>query len=210
MDPKKPEWDFPEPVWVLCERCGVKSSAIVCWDCRRIEAKGVAARERYARARASVFADYRLPFSPSALAARKVPAALIERARQLVEHSNLVLFGKGTGQGKSSLGGAMLLEWARRTGGEARWVSAYKLSGGAFELPEELVEAGLVLVDDVGNERQLASNLLPELAEVRRGNGRALWITTPLDGLGLAAKYGENVARRLYGGASVINFDKGR
>lgn len=197
-----------EPVWQRCHECGAESARATCWDCERIASKVAVARERYERAKDSVFEGYRVPFTETALAERKVSAAMLERAKTCLALPNVVIHGKGTGQGKSSLGGAMLLEWAAQNDGVARWVSAYKLSGGAFELDPELVTADLVLIDDVGNERQLASNLLPELCEMRRGNGRALWVTTPLDALGLAAKYGENIARRISGGARVLNFDK--
>lgn len=197
-----------EPKWVACARCGTETARAVCWECQRIADKGHDAKERFAAAEASVFAAYRVPFRESALRERKVPAPLVERARQVLDCPNVVLFGKRTKQGKSSLGGAMLLEWAARNDGVARWVSAYDLCGGELKLDPELVAADLLLIDDLGNERQMASTLVPELLEKRRGNGRALWVTTPLGWSALSARYGENNASRVYEGAKVLDFDK--
>ncbi len=62
----------------------------------------------------------------------------------------------------------------------------------------------LVLVDDVGSERDMAGNAVPDVIFVRHAEDRALWVTTGLTRAQLATRYGPGIVRRLLERARVI------
>ena len=197
--------DLTEPTWTRCPRCGVEHSGSgVCWDCEQGQVREREHADRVCSAVAALPAAFRgLSFDSPTLAMRVTPAGILGAARDLVDSPRLVIRGRG-GSGKTSLAAAMLRERVGRHRGSAHFVPAYDLSGHKFELAPQLLSADLVLVDDLGNERQMASSLVPELFYQRHAADKATWVTTWCNEHQLTERYGEHVSRRVYEFAKTI------
>lgn len=129
--------------------------------------------------------------------------------RNIVDADNVVILGPA-GAGKTSLGVAALQLLGRR---ESRFVHAYRLgtariqhSAGSGEsaLVDMAMTMPLVLLDDVGNERQTATNAVPDVIFERHAAGLATWYTTAFEPEDIARKYGDGVARRMFERALIV------
>lgn len=150
-------------------------------------------------------------FLEPVLAQRVALPSAIVRARSSIDEKRVVLTGPA-GCGKTSLGVAMLRQ-RFESHGFARFVHAYRLANariqskaGTGEAPE--IEAalcqGLVLIDDVGNERNFAMNALPDVIFERHADDLPTWYTTAFSPSQIAAKYGDGIARRMFEHATII------
>ena len=67
----------------------------------------------------------------------------------------------------------------------------------------------MVLLDDIGSERDTAANALPDVVFERHAEDRPLWVTTGLSKEQLVARYGEGIVGRLFERSSVIRMGPG-
>jgi DNA replication protein DnaC len=130
-------------------------------------------------------------------------------AGQIADAKRVVLVGPA-GSGKTSLAVAafQLAAIAR-----SRFVHAFRLGTaniqhrageGEAELVRTATTMGLVLLDDVGNERQTTMNAVPDVIFERHAEGRATWITTAFSAQEIAQRYGDGIARRVFERALVV------
>lgn len=138
-----------------------------------------------------------------------VPGA--DRVEEILRAERVVFVGKA-GSGKTSLAVALLREAARR-GAEAMFVSAYRLATararhrlghGEPALIEAALAAGVLLVDDVGNERNTELSDVRATIFERHDFERTIWVTTAMSSAELSTMYGGGFVRRLTERAIVV------
>jgi DNA replication protein DnaC len=100
------------------------------------------------------------------------------------------------------------------TWGHPRFVHATRLGVARIQHPaghgeadevREAVTAPLVLLDDLGAERDTANNAVGDVITERHAEGRSTWVTTGLSQGEIVKRYGGGIARRLFEGAAVID-----
>lgn len=140
---------------------------------------------------------------------------LIARAVESPPAGNLVFVGD-TGSGKTSLAVAMLGAWVRvapelRKG--ARFAEAYSLAMararyplGEGEPPEvdDAMGAPLLVLDDLGSERDDRNNVLADVIFERHNADLPTWITTWLSQEKCIERYGSGLTRRIFETAKVV------
>ncbi len=200
--------NFPEPTWRTCTGCAAQTMRTgLCWDCDQAQAKRSAADAALALASRSLPEAFRnARFGAGGSVDEFVrPFERIADAQQLVVASaqRVALVGP-PGAGKTTLGVAMLRAWMARSRLPAVFVEAFALSGGAMKLDDDLVRAPLLLIDDLGAERNMASTLVPELIYQRHAHDRPTWITTGFTPEQVLERYGGGIVRRVYERANVV------
>lgn len=139
----------------------------------------------------------------------------------MVAHASLraarvVLLG-GAGAGKTSLGCAMLHAVSQTTRGACVFAGAYWVAKARAEQPlgrgeapviDEAIAARCLLLDDLGLE-QARSTGVEEVLYERHAAGRQTIVTSGFSGKEIAARYGDGIARRIFGGAVVIRCNAG-
>jgi hypothetical protein len=137
-------------------------------------------------------------------------------AKTIWRHPRLIFEGPAR-VGKTSLAVACLRRWAEDSGMAAGFFHAYRLGvariqhqagHGEPEIVESAMKLPMVLLDDVGSERDTAANALPDVIFERHAGDRALWVTTGLSREQLVARYGAGIVGRLFERASVIRMGK--
>lgn len=137
-----------------------------------------------------------------------------ERLEEIFRSQRVVFVGKA-GSGKTSLAVALLREMARR-GADAMFVSAYRLATERARHPlgegdppmlEAAADAGVLLIDDIGNERHTELSDVRALVFERHDFERTVWTTTSLSSGALATMYGGGFVRRLLERAVVVVCD---
>lgn len=140
----------------------------------------------------------------------KGPAALVAKGITTPPSTNLLFTGP-TGAGKTSLAVAMLAAWVRaepsaRRGAlfvEASWLSRararHKLGQGEAELVERACEAPLLLLDDLGQEREDRDGCITDVVYKRSSLDLPTWVTCGLAS-GDLATFADHLARRYDGG----------
>ena len=63
----------------------------------------------------------------------------------------------------------------------------------------------MVLVDDLGSEREMSGSAVPDVIFTRHAEDRPLWVTTGLTRDQLVVRYGTGIVRRLFERSKVIN-----
>jgi hypothetical protein len=202
-----------EPTWHKCRTCDNEHALVdaVCWDCtQRVKAE----RDRHRRIDESLatipdgmqWATLDAPELAQRVANGHEMLLLARRSLRSVRN----LFVGHAGKGKTSLACAMFRAFIETTERRAVFVPSVRLSGGRFELDESFLTAALVLIDDVGMERQQANNMLPELVYERHAAGLATWATTGLTSPQLTDRYGDGIVRRLCEQATIFKVGKGK
>ncbi|WP_394831738.1 hypothetical protein LVJ94_35015 [Pendulispora rubella] len=153
-----------------------------------------------------------------------VGAEAVESAKNALSADRVTLLGP-SGAGKTSLVVAMFqhvlgvgveaslseadLERARG----ARFKSAYQLAKaraqhplGEGEAPDVLdsMNATILVIDELGSERDSALNAVTDVIYERHARMRPTWVTTWLTKADLDKRYGSGIARRLLDGAAVL------
>jgi DNA replication protein DnaC len=151
-------------------------------------------------------------FDAPELAQRVGSAAARAQSEGIWKQPKLVFTG-AAGAGKTSLAVACLRQWAAQSGKTAVFIHAYALGiarlqhaagHGEPEIVERAMRYPMVLVDDVGSEREMAGNALPDVIFVRHAENHPLWVTTGLTRAQLVARYGTGIVRRLLERATLI------
>jgi DNA replication protein DnaC len=119
----------------------------------------------------------------------------------------LLLVGP-SGSGKTSLACALLRAWeARNACRRGVFAAAWKLGVaraqhglGQGEAPEveRAMAAALLVLDDVGSERNTATNAVPDVIFARALAGMPTWVTTWMTPDVVSQRYGDGIARRLF------------
>jgi hypothetical protein len=142
---------------------------------------------------------------------RTVPQAFrwaaAEGRAALASGGSLLVVGP-SGSGKTSLVCALLRAWdaahPRRLG---VFMPAWKLGIarahhglGQGEAPdvERAMTTRLLVVDDLGSERNIATNAVPDVIFARALAALPTWVTTWMTPADIAQRYGDGIARRLY------------
>lgn len=203
-----------EPEWSPCTRCGQETAGRgLCWDCQKMDDSKIRKAENWGRLLASVPHRYReendwAQFGNPRMtlrvrASEEQMTAASKAARALAPR--VVLTGPA-GAGKTSLGVAMLREAGTHLRKSfALFLPARALSGGIFALADEWLHAHVVLLDDVGAERQQTNNLVSDLICERHDRNLCTWVTTGLSQAEINSRYGDGVGRRVFERA--IRFD---
>lgn len=202
-------------MWAVgCPRCGVEYMTMhrgrpQCHDCDARDESERAAKERVSETMRTVPAKYRSCVTEDEFRARGIPVEKRGEIEAKLFASKLVIMGDRSGAGKSTLAAYGMRRWAElHHSKRGLWLSAYDLAGGSQDsfpkLLREWISKDLVVLDDLGAERLMASSLMAEFLEKRE---KPLWITTALDMQRAAERYSEHIARRAFEGAVPIQLD---
>lgn len=186
------------------------------WQCATMVAAPATVCERCALAKrsarlvaeslATVPESYRwASFAAPELKARVQNPLAVTQARAK-RHQTSILFVGAAGAGKTSLAVATLRDRVEATPGErALFAPAWRLGiarARSEDSDPHLVKSAaacdLLVLDDLGSERAVASNPVPDILFERHAEGRATWITTWMSPKEVADRYGDGIARRVY------------
>lgn len=183
------------------------------------------ARSRRAAERAAAFTELVAAQVPEAFRKARLDApwlaSLVGNVAMLDARAQLkagwaTLYSSRTGAGKTSLAAAMVIERGRQ---DVLWVTARQLaSAGAYaklgEEPALLVAAkaaGLLVVDELGTEADRFGSAVADVIMDRHDLGpKAVWVTTPLKGETLSARYGSGFTRRLSENGVIVRVGAGQ
>ena len=73
------------------------------------------------------------------------------------------------------------------------------------ELLARALRADLLVLDDLGSERNVPSNPVPDVIFERHADDRATWVTTWMTPEKLTERYGDGIARRVFERAVIID-----
>jgi DNA replication protein DnaC len=190
--------------------CGVRMirAGAMCGDCAakaqrerdRAWASDVTAQGMPARYRDNAFAGAEL--------ARRVkdPKAIaLVRAACVPETDRIVLVG-APGVGKTSLAAAAMRELSGQRTHVGVYVDARSLAfarshsrlGAEAELVRQVVDAEILLLDDLGLDPDVHHSAIPDVVYQRHAACRTTIVTTSLTDAESAARFGAGVARRLF------------
>lgn len=133
------------------------------------------------------------------------PEPPILKAQQCLGATRLIFVG-GPGSGKTSLAVAALRARPLEPKRGSLFVAAtdlalarsrHKLGDGEAPLVEACMRTAVLLVDDLGYERDLPSSAIPDVIAHRHAQQMATWITTGLRRTELADRYGGGFMRRI-------------
>ncbi len=151
-------------------------------------------------------------FGADELAAR-VPQAPVALAEASCAEPRVCLMGVSRA-GKTSLGVAMIRAWVARARRPAAFVHAYRLGIARIQHPAghgepEAVDVAmrmpLILLDDLGSERDHALSAVPDVLFERDAQALPTWVTTGLTREQLVKRYGLGVVARVFERARVIH-----
>ena len=198
-----------------CERCQrylcpcgqPAESWRLCNACRSTER--LAARLKVTRASVPARFEWSLGVTPDFLATRvRGTVDLVRRALEAPPSRSLLFLGP-TGSGKTSLAVAMLDVWARKADKpgaifvEAAWLARararHKLGQGDPPLVEQAMSAPLLLLDDLGQEREDRDGCITDVVYERHNAQLPTWVTCGLAN-GDESTFGEHLSRRYDGG----------
>ena len=136
----------------------------------------------------------------------------IHEGRSARDAHHVVLIGL-SGCGKTSLSVAMLRARVEAVPERsAMFLSALRLGiararseDSEPQLVAQASRVDLLLLDDLGNETDVASSPIKDVVWRRHDDHRATWVTTGLKLEAIAVRYGDGLARRLFEHAMVID-----
>jgi len=149
--------------------------------------------------------------APALLERVKPPSAVHAAQEALLRAFTIVLTG-GAGNGKTSLGCALVRRMAKLTGKVGHYADCIELAYarkmhplGKGEAPEVLaaMNAGVLFLDELGAE-QGVDQTVEQIIRYRHNHERPTIYGTPHGAASLASRYGDGVARRVYEGATII------
>jgi DNA replication protein DnaC len=179
----------------------------VCLECQGTEEAKRAAEDRMG----GIPEAFRWSTLDSAALRLRAPPAAVERARESVRIPRVVLVGPA-GAGKTSLLCAMLR--ARCEDDRVLFAPAWRLGLARSKHPlgegdpldvRRALAVDVCGLDDMGSERQTATNAVPDVIFERHAEGRALWVTTAMGQEEMAQRYGDGIARRVFEHARIID-----
>jgi DNA replication protein DnaC len=217
-DPQKAvEWPPPNTPDFLREVMSNIPPPTASMDPRGIEAESCEDALRKQRAEAlerSIPQVYRWArLSAPELGQRLLRKEALGETQRQVKSSRIVWEGSA-GAGKTSLAVALLR--ARAVTAERRsclFVPAYRLAQARIQHPaghgeaplvETAIRCDVLLLDDVGNERDHAANAVPDVIFERDAADLPTWVTVGKTRAQLASMYGAGIVRRLFERATVI------
>lgn len=193
----------------LCDRCGAPIDGRKrCRPCDDAEYDTTC----LATTRASIPTRFRWAIDAKLdnLAPRvKASRALVEAALERPPSSWLPFVGR-TAAGKTSLAVAMLDAWVRASPSQRRgslfvesaWLSRararHKLGQGECELVEQCLAAPLLLLDDLGQEREDRDGCITDVVYGRSNADLPTWVTCGVEGD--AQAFAEHLSKRYDGG----------
>ena len=145
--------------------------------------------------------------------AERVPQASAALAEASCKEPRVCLMGVSRA-GKTSLGVAMIRAWVTRARRPAAFVHAYRLGTARIQHPAghgepEAVDVAmrmpLILLDDLGSERDHAFSAVSDVIFERDAQALPTWVTTGLTREQLVKRYGLGVVARLFERAKVIH-----
>lgn len=214
---------FGQVSLIKCPECGgemmgsARTPATVrCPDCvakRSAEAEEAAAATSEAARSVPVRYAWAIPGSPlTKLRVMGTPEELAKARAWTPEPGACLTLVGGAGAGKTSLGCVIL----RRSKG-GMFVHAFRLGvariqhragDGEPKTVDDAMQSPFVLLDDVGAERNTATNAVPDVIFERHAEGLPTIITTGLDVEQVAKIYSDGVARRMFEAATVVRLGK--
>jgi DNA replication protein DnaC len=150
---------------------------------------------------------------PAALAQARAIVGTAPRGGLFSTKGWATIYASRTGAGKTSLAAAMVRERGRR---DVLWTTARTLAtAGAYaKLGEEPAllasarRAGLLVIDELGTEADRFGSQVAETIMDRHDLGRTVWVTTPLPGEALSARYGSGLVRRLSENGEIVRLSR--
>jgi DNA replication protein DnaC len=145
--------------------------------------------------------------------AERAPAASVALAESFCAEPRVCLMGVSRA-GKTSLGVAMIRAWVARARRPAAFVHAYRLGTARIQHPAghgepEAVDVAmrmpLILLDDLGSERDHVMSAVPDVIFERDAQARSTWVTTGLTREQLVKRYGLGVVARVFERAKVLH-----
>jgi len=152
-------------------------------------------------------------FSAPELAERVPEPAAVAAGRELCRQTTRICLIGAARAGKTSLAVAMLRRRVSQSGIPAAFLPAYKLgvarlqhaaAHGEPEIVDRAMTMPLVLLDDLGCERDLAMSPIPDIIFERHAANRPTWVTTGLTSQQLVKRYGTGVVGRVFDRAKII------
>jgi len=144
---------------------------------------------------------------------QRVPEASTAVAEASCAEPRVCLMGVSRA-GKTSLAVAMIREWVLRARRPAAFVHAYRLGVARIQHPAghgepEAVDVAmrmpLIVLDDLGSERDHALSAVPDVIFERDAQALPTWVTTGLTREQLVKRYGLGVVARVFERAKVIH-----
>src|ERR1700733_12125981 len=151
-------------------------------------------------------------FAAPQLALRLLSPDAAAEGRAASENARACLIGAARA-GKTSLGVAMLRRRVSKSGVGAMFFHAHRLGiariqhpagHGEPEIVDDAMRIPLALIDDLGSERDMSMNAIPDVIFERHAASRATWITTGMTREQLVTRYGQGTVARIFEGAKVI------
>ena len=142
----------------------------------------------------------------------RVCAPAIGIGKTAYHEPRVCLMGQ-TRSGKTSLAVAMLRAWVAKHERIALFIPAHRLGvariqhaagHGEAELVETAMQAPMVLLDDLGSERDFPINPIADVIFERHAQDLPTWMTTGFTREPLVTRYGAGVVARLFERARVI------
>lgn len=192
-----------------CERCSQESDGNrLCFACQSDENRMGPIVSHIPRA--YLWATFDAP-----LLAERVAMLERHRAKLMELPPRAVLVGPA-GSGKSSVLAAMVRLGASR----GRWPrfahafelararAVHRLGDGEPEQVTRCMNADILALDDLGNERKTELSAVEDVVFERHAEDLPLWVTTPFGPDELAKRYGDGLARRVYERSAVFHLGK--